>query len=486
MSKPLIVLVALLGLGLAGVPVASAQEWQVRPVLQAEAYTVAELEQLVAPIALYPDVLLSTVLIAATYPLEIVQAARWSRDHPGLRGEAAVAAVTDRDWDPAVKALVAFPEVLDQLDTALDWTQALGDAFLFQESDVMDAVQELRLRAADTGHLRSDEHVRVVHTERTVIVEPVRERVVYVPWVDTRVVYGPWWHPYHPPVRWAAPVHYRPGRTGLYWSSGFAVSSGLFFTQVAWPQRHVLVVQVPVYVYPSHRRPRPAHYVPGQRWRHAPRHRRGVAYAHPQVQQRYAASPRVRASTRSTARSPDTRLRATPPASMRVPPAERQSTAPRVSARPRSAGAPARLDAATTGRGDAGSSPRRERSSTAPVARLAAPPGRGQATTARTTTQPPPSTPQGRVPVENRPTSQARSRSSAAPGSPPASSLRAAPRQTAPRQSIPRQSVPRQSVPREPASRGTTQRLAAPARDVASARGRGTERGRGDGRRGID
>lgn len=255
-------------------------------------YTTAELDQMLAPIALYPDVLLSTVLIAATYPLEVVQAARWSRANPALRGEDAVAAVAREDWDPAVKALVAFPDILQQLDANLDWTQGLGEAFLYQEAEVMDSVQQLRNRAAAAGQLRSDEHVRVVHTERTVVIEPVRERVVYVPWYDTRVVYGPWWHPWHPPVVWHAPAYYRPVRSGFYWSSGFVVSPGFFFSTVYWPQRHVLVLHQPRYVYVPPHRPRPVHYVPGKRWQHQPHHRRGVDYRHPDLRQRYAAPPR--------------------------------------------------------------------------------------------------------------------------------------------------------------------------------------------------
>jgi hypothetical protein len=263
------------------------------------AFSAAELDQLLAPIALYPDVMLSTILIASTYPLEIVQAARWSRNNPQLSGEAAVAATAGQDWDPAVRALVAFPEILQRLDEDLDWTQALGDAFLYQEAQVMDSVQYLRQRAADAGNLQTDENVRVVRTERTLVIEPVRERIVYVPWYDTRVVYGPWWRPAHPPVywhapHWYAPVHYRPRHSGIYWSSGFAVSSGFFFSTVHWPQRHVLVLHRPHHFYAPHRRPHTqVHhhhyyaYTPGTRWQHTPHHRRGVAYRHPEVHRRY-------------------------------------------------------------------------------------------------------------------------------------------------------------------------------------------------------
>ena len=104
-------------------------------------FTQEQLDQMLASIALYPDALLSQVLMASTYPLEVVEAARWSKSHSGLEGEQAVAAVADQDWDPSVKALVAFPRILARMDEDLDWTQRLGDAFLGQEAQVMETVQ---------------------------------------------------------------------------------------------------------------------------------------------------------------------------------------------------------------------------------------------------------------------------------------------------------------------------------------------------------
>ncbi|MCC5867591.1 MAG: DUF3300 domain-containing protein, partial [Gammaproteobacteria bacterium] len=281
--------IALLALALAPPPAAAQSGASAVPADDAYAavFSPAELDQMLAPIALHPDVLLSTILMASTYPLEIVQAARWSRENPQLSGEAAVAEAARYDWDPAVQALVAFPDILQRLDEDLDWTQRLGDAFLYQEADVMDSVQHLRSRAAQAGHLRSDDHVRVVERERVVVIEPVRERIVHVPWYDTRVVYGSWWHPYYPPVAWYAPVHYRAVRPGFYWSSGFVVSPGFFFSTVYWPQRHVLVLHSPRHFYVPHYRTRPHHYAPGKPWRHEPRHRRGVAYRHPEVRDRY-------------------------------------------------------------------------------------------------------------------------------------------------------------------------------------------------------
>ncbi len=114
------------------------------------AFTQQELDQMLAPIALYPDPLLSQILMASTYPLEVVEAARWSRAHSGLRGDRAVRAAADQDWDPSVKSLVAFPQILAMMDQRLEWTERLGDAFLAQEPAVMDSVQVLRQRAYTT------------------------------------------------------------------------------------------------------------------------------------------------------------------------------------------------------------------------------------------------------------------------------------------------------------------------------------------------
>ena len=116
-----------------------------------EAATQAELDQLLAPIALYPDPLLSQILMASTYPLEVVEAARWSRAHPGLGGQDALAAADPQDWDASVKALVAFPQVLALMDERLEWTERLGDVFVAQEPQVMETVQGLRQKAYAVG-----------------------------------------------------------------------------------------------------------------------------------------------------------------------------------------------------------------------------------------------------------------------------------------------------------------------------------------------
>src|SRR5258706_11195375 len=135
-------------------------------------YTQAELDQMLAPIALYPDALLSQVLMAATYPIEVVEASRWCRANSGLQGDDAVRAVQGEDWDPSVKSLVAFPQILLRMEERPEWTQALGDAFLAQEAQVTDEVQRLRHRARAAGHLRGSEQIRVLDQGPVSDVEP--------------------------------------------------------------------------------------------------------------------------------------------------------------------------------------------------------------------------------------------------------------------------------------------------------------------------
>lgn len=264
-----------------------------------------ELDQMLAPIALYPDALLSQVLMAATYPLEVVQAARWSRANPGLKGEQAVRAVEGRDWDPSVKSLVAFPQVLAMMDERLDWTERLGDAFLGQQADVMDSVQFLRDKAYAAGNLRSNERMRVTREDRTIVIEPPEPQVVYVPVYNPTVVYGGWWWPAYPPVYWPAPVVYYPRPayvSGFVWGVGVSIGAGFFYGACDWPRRQVVnVVNVNNYYYTKNvyvdrtrvvNRPLPpAHAVPAK-WEHNPVHRRGVPYRDPAVREAVLQSDR--------------------------------------------------------------------------------------------------------------------------------------------------------------------------------------------------
>jgi hypothetical protein len=223
-------------------------------------HTQAELDALLAPIALQPDPLLSHILIAATYPDEIAEAAHWSREHPGMKGDEAVRAVEDQPWHPSVKALVAFPELLERMDESPQWTRDLGEAFLAQQPHVMETIQQLRRRAQASGYLRADEHYRVQHEGGAIAVLPAYSHVVYLRYYDPWIVYGPWWWPHY------RPVHWRP------WHGHFVhVTSGFFFASFDWPRRHVIVHQPAVRVPKHAKRAHPPHHL-----RHDFGHRRGV------------------------------------------------------------------------------------------------------------------------------------------------------------------------------------------------------------------
>jgi len=173
----------------------------VTAVARTQALGPAQLDQLTASIALYSDPLLGAVLTAATYPLEVVEAARWLEDpaNAALRGDQLAAALQAQPWDASVKSLVSFPGVLRTMNDHLQWTERLGDAFLAQQADVMDSVQRLRQRAAAAGSLRSTAQQSVSAEDGTLGIEPANPDVVYVPYYDPTVVYGPWpWIDYPP------------------------------------------------------------------------------------------------------------------------------------------------------------------------------------------------------------------------------------------------------------------------------------------------
>jgi hypothetical protein len=189
-----------------------------------------ELDQMLAPIALYSDALLSQILMAASYPLEIVEASRWSQANPNLKGDAAVSAVADKSWDVSVKSLVAFPPVLSQLNEHLDWTQKLGDAMLAQQQDVAASIQRLRAKAAEAGTLKTGKEQTVSTqsqgNETIYAIQPTNPEVVYAPSYDPNTAYGQWSDPGYPPT------YYPPMGgallTGLTWGLGFAAAGAMF------------------------------------------------------------------------------------------------------------------------------------------------------------------------------------------------------------------------------------------------------------------
>ena len=201
---------------------------QAAPVLKNE-----EIDQIVAPIALYPDDLLAQVLMASTYPLDIVQADRWVKEpaNANLKGEQIATALQDQPWDPSVKSLVPFPQVLDMMSKQLDWTQKLGNAVLSQQKDVMDSIQRLRQKAQAADTLKTNEQ-QVVTTEpstQTIIIQPTNPEVVYVPSYNPTVVYGGWPYPSYPPYYYPSP--YYPGQallTGMAFATGAAIVGSLW------------------------------------------------------------------------------------------------------------------------------------------------------------------------------------------------------------------------------------------------------------------
>jgi hypothetical protein len=190
-----------------------------------------ELDQLVAPIALYPDPLLAQVLIASAYPLDIVQAERWLQSHKNLKGEQLKAAIAKEDWDDSIKSLAATPDVLAMMSEKLDWTEKLGDAVVNQQPDVMDAIQRLRAKAQANNKLTSTKQQTVTVSQpggrQVIAIEPTDPDTVYVPYYDPAVVYGDWPYPDYPPYYWPPPPYIGYGllAAGLAFGAGYALGS---------------------------------------------------------------------------------------------------------------------------------------------------------------------------------------------------------------------------------------------------------------------
>ena len=244
-----------------------------------------ELEKLVAPIALYPDSLLAQILMASTYPLELVEAARWVKAHPGLEGKKLEDALQEESWDASVKSLTAFPQVLAMMNEKLSWTTQLGDAFLAEQKAVMDSVQKLRGEAKAEGNLDSNEKqsVKVENTptgnqSQTIIIEPANPQVVYVPTYNPMVVYGTWPYPAYMPFYWYPPG-YVAARSMVSFGVGFAVGSAMW-GGCNWGHSSV---DINVNRYNSFNRTN----ITNVNWKHDSRHRRGVSYGNRDLQNRY-------------------------------------------------------------------------------------------------------------------------------------------------------------------------------------------------------
>jgi hypothetical protein len=240
---------------------------------QSEAFTREELAQMLAPIALYPDALLAQVLMASTYPIEVIEADRWVRRNPGLKGDDLDRALLDREWDPSVKAIAHFPSVAAMMSERITETIDIGNAFLAQEGEVMAMTQELRAKAYAQGNLATSSQQKVIVEKQTIIIAPANPRVVYVPYYDPFHIYGPWWYPAYPPYYWG-PAGVSIGIGMSYWPGyhfGFAFGTWSYFD---WRRNYIYI---DVQNRPRFVRQDRWIVQPG-RWHHVPEHRRGVAY----------------------------------------------------------------------------------------------------------------------------------------------------------------------------------------------------------------
>jgi hypothetical protein len=269
-----------------------------------------QLEGLVAPIALYPDPLISQILVASTYPLEVVEAYQWLQQNPGLTGPALTQAAAAQNWDPSVQALVVFPDVLRRLNEDVNWTTNLGNAFLNQQADVMSAIQQMRLSAEQNGRLASTPQQEVITSvdngQQVVQIVPTNPEVIYVPVYDPVWVWGP--PLYYPYARW----YYPPVRSGLFFSVGIGIGGffghgwggwGGWGWHPAWGSRTVVVNNT--FIRENHFNvTRVANVGRTSVWSHDAFHRQGVPYPNQALNQRFAGNFRPTANFRPNAFAP--------------------------------------------------------------------------------------------------------------------------------------------------------------------------------------
>ncbi len=240
-------------------------------------YSQEQLDRLLAPIALYPDALLSQILMASTYPLEIVEADRWLKGNPGLSGDRLDDALKEKPWDVSVKSLCHFPKVLAMMSDKIDDTESLGEAFLAQQDQVMDTIQGLRAKARAVGNLETDNNRKVAVEDRYISIEPATPDVIYVPVYDPCWVYGPWWYPSCAPLWFWWPDLFVG--VGFFWGPPIFVGLIDFWCGFFW-HRHSIFVNVNKTLVVAKVGVTRMH---GgvEVWQHNPIHRRGVAYRNP-------------------------------------------------------------------------------------------------------------------------------------------------------------------------------------------------------------
>lgn len=246
-------------------------------------FTQQDFDELLAPIALYPDALLAQVFMASTYPLEVVEAARWQKANPNLKDKALEAEVEKQGWDPSVKALTMVPQVLTMMNEKLDWTTKLGDAFLSNQEDMLKTVQALRKKADAAGNLKSSEQMTVKKeaegSVQVIKIEQPKPEVVYVPTYNPATVYGTWWYSYPPPY-----YYYPPG---YGYGAGLAFASGVFWGAaiaggIGWGNNEININRN-TNINTGNRN----NIQGGNKWQHNPEHRKGAAYRDSGTAQKY-------------------------------------------------------------------------------------------------------------------------------------------------------------------------------------------------------
>jgi hypothetical protein len=222
-------------------PVSAKAQFQNDYEQESRQFSNEELAQMLAPVALYPDALLSQILIAASYPYEVAEADSWLSRNPNLTDEQLDAALQEKDWDVSILSLCYYPKVINMMAENMTWAAKLGDAFVYQEQDVMDTVQDLRARAAAQGNLQTTEEQRVIVEERIIRIEPAYDSYLYVPVYDPLVVYGPWWYPAFLPFRIFYPGVIVAGPRIVFSPRIFLGFGVIGWSHFDWHARHIII-----------------------------------------------------------------------------------------------------------------------------------------------------------------------------------------------------------------------------------------------------
>ena len=270
---------------------AAAEKTAAKPAGEKASISKEELAQILAPIALYPDTLLLQMCMAATYPLEVVEAARFVKANSKLKEDELDKALEKKDWDDSVKSICHFSTVLESMDKNLDATKKLGDFFLEDQKAVMDMVQTLRAKAKEQGELKTTKEQKVIVKEEVIVIEPADPKVIYVPTYSSTVVYGSWWYPSYPPYVWYPP----PPAFGFVAGVAIGVWASHHWCHANWRRGSVDIdINRNININrPGGGRPRTRPAGGRQSWKHNPRHRKGVSYRNRDVRKRYGQSGRT-------------------------------------------------------------------------------------------------------------------------------------------------------------------------------------------------